>query len=348
MHHALLAVADRQHAAAPLEMQVVRHPRHAGGMGQMLGGGGVARHRNRVAEEYLPHVEREFRMGVEPFDQWCDARAERVGIEIATCVAVELHVREMGWDAVECAHRLQQRPPVARQAEIGGVDVERMWQTDRLHRPGQAFEQHSRGERHARQRRVEIAVVAPAAMFPECRSTRIGHLHRPALASLHRSCDESLQLAVALCVVGAVECRQHVGIVGREQVDALVENGKVGEFHMGHASGGRGDRRIEHGRVAQRGIEGAGRVDRGHGGGRAAGKLRGDAATGVDLGPGHVAVQVDAAWHHDPATGIDPCEGLWISGPGDDPAVLHPDVVHDAITPVQRVVDRAAGEDETM
>jgi hypothetical protein len=56
----------------------------------------------------------------------------------------------------------------------------------------------------------------------------------------------------------------------------------------------------------------------------------------------------DAAWHHDPATGIDPCEGLWICGPGDDLAVLHPDVVHDAITPVQRVVDRAAGEDETV
>ena len=117
---------------------------------------------------------------------------------------------------------------------------------------------------------------------------------------------------------------------------------------MGHASGGRGDRRIEHGRVAECGIEGAGRVDRGHGGRSAAGELRSDAATGVHLGTSHVAVQVDAAWHHDPATGIDPCEGLWISGPGDDPAVLHPDVVHDAITPVQRVVDRAAGEDETV
>ena len=191
-------------------------------------------------------------------------------------------------------------------------------------------------------------MVAPAAMFPECGPTRIGHLHRPALADLHRSCKESLQFAVALCVVGSVECHQHVGIVGREQVDALIENGEVGEFHVGHASGGRGDRRIKYGRVAERGIECTGRVDRGHGSGRAAGKLRGDAAAGVHLGPGHVAVQVDATWHHDPATGIDPCEGLWIGGPGDDPAVLHPDVVHDAITPVQRVVDRAAGEDETV
>ena len=314
----------------------------------MLGGGGVAGHRHRVAKEHLPDVEREFRMRVEPLDQWCHARAERVGIKIAACVAVELHVRQMGRDAVECVHRLQQRPPVARQAEIGGVDVERVGQTDRLHRAGQSFEQHSRGERPARQRRVEIAVVAPAAMFPECRPTRIGHLHRPALAGLHRSCNESLQLAVALCVMGAVKGRQHVGVVGRQQVDALVENGEVGELHVGHASGGRGDRRIEHGRVAERGIERAGRLDRGHGSGSATGELRGDAAAGVHLWTGHVTVQVDAAWHHDPATGIDPREGLRVGRLCDNPAVLHPDVIHDAITPVQRIVDRAAGEDETV
>ena len=348
MHETLLAVADRQHTAASLEMQVVRHPGHAGGMGQVLGCGGVARHGHGVAEEHLPHVEREFRVHVEPVDDRSDARTKCVWIEIAAGVAVELHMREMCRDAVECVHCLQQRPPVARQAEVGRVDVERVRQSKRLHHPGQSFQERPAGERHARQRRVEIAVVAAATMFPERRAARIGNLYGPAPTCLHRVCDEPLHLAVALCVMGTVEGRQDFGVIRREQVDALVEDGKVGELHVSHTGGGRGDRRIEHGRVAERRVEGARGVDRGHRGGRAAGELRGDAATRIHLRAGHVAVQVDAPWHHDPAAGIDPSEGLRVGRPGDDPAVLHPDVVDDAITPMQGIVDRATREDESM
>jgi hypothetical protein len=61
-----------------------------------------------------------------------------------------------------------------------------------------------------------------------------------------------------------------------------------------------------------------------------------------------MAVQVDAPGHHDPAAGIDASERPRVGRSGDDPAVLHPDVVDDAITPMQRIVDRATRDDETV
>ena len=80
----------------------------------MLGGSRVACHRHGATEEHLPDVQREFVMCVEPFDERGHARAERVGIELAAGIAVELHVRKVRWNPVECAHRLEHRAPVAR------------------------------------------------------------------------------------------------------------------------------------------------------------------------------------------------------------------------------------------
>ena len=116
----------------------------------MLGGSRIARHRHRVAKEYLAHVEGEFRVGIEPFGQRFDPRAERIGIEVAAGVAVKLDMGQMGADAVEAAHRFQQRAPVAGQAEVGGVDVQGMWQPQRFNCPGETREHEATAERQPR------------------------------------------------------------------------------------------------------------------------------------------------------------------------------------------------------
>ena len=76
MDQILLLVGERQHTTAPLEMEVVRNQRHARGMGQMLGGGRVARHRHRAPKQHLADVEREVAAGVEELNHRCHARAE--------------------------------------------------------------------------------------------------------------------------------------------------------------------------------------------------------------------------------------------------------------------------------
>jgi hypothetical protein len=69
-------------------------------------------------------------VGVEKFHERGDARAERALVEVAAGVAVKLHVGEVSPAAGERLHRLEERPPVARQAEIGRVHVERMRQAE--------------------------------------------------------------------------------------------------------------------------------------------------------------------------------------------------------------------------
>ncbi len=344
MDHALLTVGDRQHAAASFEMQVVGHPGHAGSMGEMLGRGRVARHRHRVAEKNLADVERERIVGVEKLHERRHARAERALIEVAAGVTMELHVGEMGPTAGERLHRLQERPPVARQAEVRRVHVERMRQAERFDGCDEPVEEQPRRERGMlRDGRVEIVVVATAAVLPKGRASGIGHLHCPAPAG--RDCIAHEPGRFAGLVAG--DRGDHRRVVGREQIDALVEDRQVGQFRMGDAGRGRGDRRVEDGGVAEGRVGGAGGVDRRHGGRAAPREVRRDPAAGIHLRARHVAVKIDAAGHHDEARCIDPREALRIGGRGDDPAIFDPDVADDTIAAVRRIVDRAPGEQES-
>ncbi len=67
-----------------------------------------------------------------------------------------------------------------------------------------------------------------------------------------------------------------------------------------------------------------------------------EAARGVDLRPGDVRVDVDAARHDDPAAGVD--LRRVIGDVVDDLAVAQADVAHLAVDAVGRVVDAAAGD----
>ena len=73
-----------------------------------------------------------------------------------------------------------------------------------------------------------------------------------------------------------------------------------------------------------------------------------DAAAGIHLRAGDVAVQVDTAGHHKPAGGIDPREAASIARPGDDPPSLDPNIIDDAIAAVGGIVDRATDEDKPV
>jgi hypothetical protein len=67
-------------------------------------------------------------------------------------------------------------------------------------------------------------------------------------------------------------------------------------------------------------------------------------ARDVDLAPADVAVQVDPAWHHDPAGEVDDLVGAAVGGRRYDPATLDPQVHEAAVDPAERVVDCAARE----
>ncbi len=66
----------------------------------------------------------------------------------------------------------------------------------------------------------------------------------------------------------------------------------------------------------------------------------------VHLRPGDVAVHVDAAGHHDQATGIDVARGPngRVRRRGDDLAVGDPQIAHLAVNAVSRIVNGSAGD----
>ena len=185
MDQALFPVGDRQHAAAALQMQVVRHPGGARRLREMLRGGRVARHGHGVAEQDLPDVEREGVAGVEVLHERGDSRPKRTLVEITPGITVKLDVGEVGGQAVERAHRFEHRAPVARQAEIRRVHMERVREADRLHGPHEPVEDLPGRDLPVGEPRVEVVMVAASAVFPKRRPARIGHLHGPATAGMH-------------------------------------------------------------------------------------------------------------------------------------------------------------------
>jgi hypothetical protein len=71
-----------------------------------------------------------------------------------------------------------------------------------------------------------------------------------------------------------------------------------------------------------------------------------DPAAGVDLRSGDVAVEIDAPRHHDESTRLDPDKILRSVRRLNDPAVLDPDVAHERIGPIGRIVDQSTANDE--
>ena len=132
---------------------------------------------------------------------------------------MELHVGEMGPPAVERPHRLQERPPVARQAEVRRVHVERMRQPNCLHRVGEPLEETPGREVMAGNRRIEVMMVA-AALPPEHRAARISDFDSPAAACANRIADEPLRLACVAAIKGV----EHRHVIGCEQINPLVED----------------------------------------------------------------------------------------------------------------------------
>ena len=158
-------------------------------------------------------------------------------------------------------------------------------------------------------------VVAAAAPLPEGRAARVGNLHGPASAGCDGLAQQPLEFA------GIISgCRSQHGLVIRgHEVDALVKDRQFGQFAVGDGRSRWGDRCIKYGRVAKRGVEHPGGMDRGHGCRRAPpsarGQLGSDQAAGVDLGACHMAVDVDAPGHDHPPPGIDSPESGGIIGP---------------------------------
>ena len=179
-------------------------------------------------------------------------------------------------------------------------------------------------------------------MFPKQRAARIGHFHSPAAAHLKRLSHQPLHS----CGIIAGQRRQHGRVVGCQQEDPLVENGKLGQFAVGQSCGAGGDGGVENGGIAQAGVEGAGGVDRGHSSGALAGQLRSDAPPRIHLRPGDVAVQIDPSRHHHQPTGIDlfPAAALGLWGRGHDASSLDPEISNHTISAMGGVVESAAAQ----
>ena len=212
--------------------------------------------------------------------------------------------------ALHRVQRVHRRLPVAADAEVVAVDVDRVRKLEVVHRAGDRRE-HLPG-RDAGDHVVERADVAVAAL-PALDAARVDELDPVAARRLQPPRDRVAHPRR----VAADEVEQRL-VVAQEHEEERVDHRRVAQLGEDVARGERRRRRLDHRRVAEQRVAIAGDERRRHDAAAARaqdlGPLDGipavllgrQPARGVDLRPGDVRVDVDAARHHDHAARVDP------------------------------------------
>ena len=86
----------------------------------------VTGHAGRFAKENLPYIDRNIGMAVDVVGQRHDFAVERVFVGFAATVTVKLYMGHVPPMTVESFHRFERGSPIARHAQIIGMDVNRM------------------------------------------------------------------------------------------------------------------------------------------------------------------------------------------------------------------------------
>ena len=148
-----------------------------------------------------------------------DLRAERVLVALSAGVAVELDVRQMAAMSLEQFHRLERGRPVARQAEVVAVDVDRVRQAELVDRPGDPADDLTGGHAEAIDDGVQILDVPLAPMLPDLDAARVHQLRCIALRRAEQPGDERLQLLGLV----ALDRTHHIMIIPHQGEEALVD-----------------------------------------------------------------------------------------------------------------------------
>ena len=354
MDDALLLVGDRNDSAAGFHFRVAAVPLAASHFVQEVSERPIAGHRSRLSEQNLADVDGQVVVGVDVFGEFRDFRTEGPLVVGIAAVAVELHVSQMPAETVEGSGCLKRGFPVPRNAEVVAMHVHRVRQAEFVHRLGDASQNLPGRNVEVFDRVVETVGVATGRL-PDFDATRIDQLRRVTLGGIEQPGDVGLHLVL----FAGVQLFHHVVVVAHQDVEALVENGRVLHLLVRVAGDERGDRGVERRRVSQTGVEVTGGERTGDAAcgprtreGRAADGIGGPLvvrhhlAGGVDLRPRDVAVHVDPARHDDHPGRIQRAVG---SNPGiarriNDNAVSNPDVADLAIDPVGGVVERTVGD----
>ena len=131
-------------------------------------------------------------MRIDIIGQRSDLRAERLLVLPAAAIAVKLDVGEMTAMTFEQSHRLEGGRPVAGHAEVVGVDVHRMGQTQLVDRLSHRPDDLPGGDPEAIDRRIEVFDVARLTLLPELDAARIDELGRIPFGRTQQPADECL------------------------------------------------------------------------------------------------------------------------------------------------------------
>ncbi len=200
---------------------------------------------------------------------------------------------------------------------------------------------------------VDVRNVAGRVVLPHFHATGVHQFGGIALGRPQQPGDEGGEPLGLILVNGFHD----VMVVAHQHIKALVDAGRVFQFLVRMPGREGRNRRVERGGVTQADVLVAGGERAGHAPHAAtvrqsrAAHRRGHAlflgphlASGVDLGPGDVAVHVDAAGHDDQTGRIESAVGgvARIGRRGDDLAPLEPHVGDLTVDAIGRVVDVAA------
>ena len=271
-------------------------------------------------------------------------RVERGLVAFAPAVAVELDVGDVPAMPLEGFHRFQRRLPVAGQAQVVAVDVDRMRQFQCVHRRRRFADDLPRRDTEVIDGFVHRVHVAAGVALPNLDAARIDQLDGVRFGGAQQPGDEALQLFG----LPLLNRPHHEMVIAGQDVEALVDTRRIVEFFVGVTRHQGRDRRVKSRGVAQAdvlvaGRKGAGdaaqrpavRMGRPHDGILAAAfLLRAHFARGIDLGAGNMAVHIDPAGHHHQAGGVQRRGGLDVRIAGrrnnfsalnpDDPGLGHP------------------------
>ncbi len=228
MHDALPLVLDWRNAAAGLLFGVGRKPFRAIQVAQVVSHRAVAGHARRLAEHHLADVDRNVLVRVDVFGQRRHARIERRFIGVAPAVAVKLDVGHVPARPFEGPHRFQRRRPVARHAEIIGVDMHAVRQPQAVGGAGCFANDGSRRNVEARNDIVQPMHVARLPLLPYFHAAGIHELRAVAFGAREEPGHETVE-PFEFAGRDGPHC---VVVVAEQHEKRLIEARRIGKFLM--------------------------------------------------------------------------------------------------------------------
>ena len=264
-------VLDRGNSATGFEFCIGAIPSLAADVLQKITQRTITCHAGRLSEQDLSHIDRNILVRVNILSQRADLGTQSLLlIHIAavnasassSSITVKLNVSQVGFHPVDRLQRFQSRFPVARHAEIVGVNVNRMRKPDLIGGSCNRLNNLAGSDSETVDNLIQIARVAVTRLFEKLNSARVNELGCKGTGFVHQPTQKRLQPRV----IALGHTVHHKMVIANKCKETSVHIGNRVKLAVHMPSRQGRNRGIKTSRVSQTGVLITGGKNAGHAG----------------------------------------------------------------------------------